>query len=138
VVTDLSRRLEEAKRSAPRNLNASVMWHYAGTKTPAIAGDTGLPGTITKLLGARNAFADVAQQWPEGNWEEIAARDPDVTVLADLTRDGDGDEAKKHSLRQDPVASKLTAVRSRRPVPSPARGRCWYRPGPGGMDGRVG
>ncbi|MGI5154050.1 ABC transporter substrate-binding protein [Microbispora sp. CA-102843] len=116
VVADLRRRLEEAKRSAPEGLNASVMWYYSGTKTPAIAGDTGLPGTITRLLGAQNAFADVKQQWPEGNWEEIAARDPGVIVLADLTRGGDGDsaEAKKRFLREDPVASKLTAVKNDR------------------------
>ncbi|MFI7615949.1 ABC transporter substrate-binding protein [Nonomuraea terrae] len=116
VVADLRRRLDEAKRSAPTNLDADIMWYYSGTKTPAIAGDTGLPGTITKLLGARNAFADVKQQWTEGNWEEIAARDPDVIVLADLTRGGDGDsaEAKKRFLREDPVASKLTAVQNDR------------------------
>ncbi|UBU18331.1 ABC transporter substrate-binding protein [Nonomuraea gerenzanensis] len=116
VVADLRRRLEAARRAAPAQLDADVMWYYSGTKAPAIAGDTGLPGTITRLLGARNAFADVEQQWPEGNWEEIAARDPDVIVLADLTRGGDGDsaEAKKRFLREDPVASKLTAVREDR------------------------
>ncbi|WP_181448516.1 ABC transporter substrate-binding protein [Nonomuraea aridisoli] len=116
VVADLRRRLEAAERSAPRDLDADVMWYYSGTKVPAIAGDTGLPGTITKLLGSRNAFADVEQQWTEGNWEEIAARDPDVIVLADLTRGGDGDsaEAKKRFLREDPVASELTAVKNDR------------------------
>ncbi|WP_169809082.1 ABC transporter substrate-binding protein [Microtetraspora fusca] len=116
VVADLRRRLEEAKRTAPQNRHTTLMWYYSGTKTPAIAGDTGLPGTITRLLGAQNAFADVKQQWPEGNWEEIAARDPDVIVLADLTRGGDGDsaEAKKRFLREDPVASKLTAVKNDR------------------------
>jgi iron complex transport system substrate-binding protein len=121
VVTDLRRRLEEAERSVPQDLDADVMWYYSGTKIPAIAGDTGLPGTITKLLGARNAFADVKQQWPEGNWEEIATRDPDVIVLADLTRGGDGDsaEAKKRFLREDPVASKLTAVKNDRFVVVP-------------------
>ncbi|GAA4904436.1 ABC transporter substrate-binding protein [Nonomuraea thailandensis] len=121
VVADLRRRLEAAGRSAPADLDADVMWYYSGTETPAIAGDTGLPGTITRLLGARNAFADVEQQWPEGNWEEIAARDPDVIVLADLTRGGDGDSAedKKRFLREDPVASRLTAVRNDRFVVVP-------------------
>ncbi|MEU6411130.1 ABC transporter substrate-binding protein [Microbispora sp. NPDC046933] len=116
VVSDLRRRLEEAKHSAPKDLDASVMWYYSGTRTPAIAGDTGLPGTISRLLGARNAFADVTQQWTEGNWEAIAERDPDVIVLADLTRGGDGDsaEAKKEFLRKDPVASKLEAVKKDR------------------------
>ncbi|WP_193318441.1 ABC transporter substrate-binding protein [Nonomuraea phyllanthi] len=116
VVAGLSERLEAAERSAPRDLDATVMWYYSGTRTPAIAGSTGLPATITALLGVRNAFADVARQWTEGSWEEIASRDPDVIVLADLTRGGDGDsaEAKKRFLREDPVASKLTAVKNDR------------------------
>ncbi|MET8867419.1 ABC transporter substrate-binding protein [Nonomuraea sp. NPDC004580] len=114
VVAGLRRRLRTAERA--EHLDADVMWYYSGTRTPAIAGGTGLPGTITRLLGARNAFADVEQQWAEGNWEEIAARDPDVIVLADLTRGGDGDsaEAKKRFLRSDPVAARLTAVRNDR------------------------
>ena len=41
--------------------------------------------------GARNAFADNRQLWPEISWEAILQRDPDVLVLADLTRGKDGD-----------------------------------------------
>ncbi|GAA1008134.1 ABC transporter substrate-binding protein [Acrocarpospora pleiomorpha] len=122
VVAELRRRLEEAKRSAPANLDASVMWYYSGTKTPIIAGDTGLPGTFSELLKVRNAFADISRQWAEGSWEEIATRDPDVIVLADLTRGGDGDsaQAKKDFLRNDPVASQLTAVKENRFIVVPA------------------
>ncbi|GAA5040257.1 ABC transporter substrate-binding protein [Thermocatellispora tengchongensis] len=116
VVADLRRRLETAKATARIGTKVDLMWYYSGTKAPAIAGRGGLPGTITTLLGAGNAFSDIAQQWAEGDWETIAQRDPDVIVLADLTRGGDGDsaEAKKAFLRSDPVASKLTAVKNDR------------------------
>lgn len=66
--------------------------------------------------GATNAFADNRQLWPEISWESILDRDPDVLVLADLTRGDDGDsaEAKIRFLESDPVARRLTAVRERR------------------------
>lgn len=90
----------------------SLLWYYSGTSTPYVAGHGGVPDAISSLLGARNTFTDVSQKWPAGNWEEIAKRDPDVIVLADLTRGGDGDSAqsKIDFLRRNPVTSKLDAV----------------------------
>ncbi|GAA4195574.1 ABC transporter substrate-binding protein [Streptosporangium oxazolinicum] len=120
VVADLRKRLDTAKTMAKDVTGASpdvkLMWYYSGTKTPAIAGRGGLPDTTGTFLGAGNAFSDITQQWSEGSWEKIAERDPDVIVLADLTRGGDGDsaEAKMSFLRSDPVASRLTAVRKNR------------------------
>lgn len=94
----------------------TVMWWYAGTKAPYIAGCCGAPGIITDAVGAQNAFADNRQLWPEISWEAILERDPDVLVLADLTRGDDGDsaEAKIRFLETDPAAQRLTAVRERR------------------------
>lgn len=91
----------------------SVLWYYSGTSTPNVAGAGGLAATMSDLLGVRNAFADAPQAWVEGSWEEIAERDPDVIVLADLTRGGDGDSAraKTEFLRAHPVAAQLRAVR---------------------------
>lgn len=105
--------------TATSGLNAdgvSLMWWYAGTRTPYIAGCCGAPGIITTAVGARNAFADSRQLWPEISWEAILQRDPDVLVLADLTRGDDGDSvaAKIKFLETDPAASKLKAVRERR------------------------
>ncbi|MFF0250518.1 ABC transporter substrate-binding protein [Streptosporangium sandarakinum] len=116
VVADLRRRLDTATAAAGTGKEVKLMWYYSGTKTPAIAGRGGLPDTIGTLLGAGNAFSDITRQWAEGDWETIAERDPDMIVLADLTRGGDGDsaEAKKAFLRSDPVASKLTAVKNDR------------------------
>ncbi|WP_371785213.1 ABC transporter substrate-binding protein [Streptosporangium subroseum] len=121
VVAGLRERLDAAKDAARSGLDKKLMWYYSGTKTPAIAGRGGLPDTISGFLGAGNAFSDLAQQWSEGSWEKIAERDPDVIVLADLTRGGDGDsaEAKMRFLRSDPVASQLTAVKNNRFVVVP-------------------
>ncbi|WP_198961205.1 ABC transporter substrate-binding protein [Pseudonocardia sp. MH-G8] len=91
----------------------SVLWYYSGTSTPHVAGSGGLAATMSEVVGVRNAFDDAPQAWVEGSWEEIAERDPDVFVLADLTRGGDGDSAqsKIDFLRAHPVASQLRAVR---------------------------
>ncbi|MFJ3496901.1 ABC transporter substrate-binding protein [Streptomyces sp. NPDC086091] len=123
VVQGLRTRLDRAVAKTPKDLAAGtdVMWYYSGTSTPYIAGHGGLPSTVSALTGVANAFDDIDQKWPAGNWEEIAKRDPDVIVLADLTRGGDGDsaEAKKKFLRTNPVTSKLAAVRADRFVVVP-------------------
>ncbi|MFD3486604.1 ABC transporter substrate-binding protein [Streptomyces sp. NPDC058665] len=121
VVKGLRTRLDQAVREAPKGIDADLMWYYSGTSTPHIAGHGGLPSTVSELVGLDNAFDDIPQQWPEGNWEEIAERDPEVIVLADLTRGGDGDsaEAKMKFLRGNPVTSQLGAVRENRFVVVP-------------------
>jgi iron complex transport system substrate-binding protein len=93
-----------------------VAWWYAATKAPYMAGCCGAPGMITRKLGATNVFDDNKQLWPEISWESILDRDPDVLVLADLTRGGDGDSVKDKIafLESDPVARRLTAVRKHR------------------------
>ncbi|MEU6011606.1 ABC transporter substrate-binding protein [Streptomyces sp. NPDC047453] len=116
AVKDLRVRLDRAVRKAPKDTGAELMWYYSGTTTPYIAGHGGLASTVSKQVGVDNAFDDIRQKWPAGNWEKIAERDPDVIVLADLTRGGDGDsaEAKKRFLRANPVTSQLDAVRNNR------------------------
>ena len=96
--------------------NVTLAWWYAGTRTPYIAGCCGAPGIMTRAIGAKNAFEDSRQLWPETGWESILDRDPTVLVLADLERGGDGDSAadKIRFLESDPVASRLTAVKKRR------------------------
>lgn len=96
----------------------SLAWWYSATKAPYIAGCCGAPGIVTRAVGARNAFEDNRQLWPEIGWESLLERDPDVLVLADLTRGDDGDSAaaKIRFLESDPVARRLTAVRERRYV----------------------
>lgn len=111
VVAGLQKRLDAATK-VKSNRDTSLLWYYSGTSTPYVAGAGGLPAEVSSLLGVRNTFGDVQETWPAGNWEEIARRDPDVIVVADLTRGGDGDSAasKIAFLRSNPVTSKLDAV----------------------------
>ncbi|MFK3979210.1 ABC transporter substrate-binding protein [Micromonospora sp. NPDC050397] len=112
VVAAQQGRLEAAKQTGAVAPDTSLLWYYSGTSTPYVAGHGGLPDAISATLGVKNAFADAKQKWPAGNWEEIAQRNPDVIVLADLTRGGDGDSAqsKIDFLRANPVTAKLDAV----------------------------
>lgn len=115
LIHDQQSRLAAARGAAPTavpSAGPSLLWYYSGTSTPYVAGHGGVPDAISSLLGARNTFTDASQKWPAGNWEEIAKRNPEVIVVADLTRGGDGDSAqsKIDFLRRNPVTSKLDAV----------------------------
>lgn len=115
--------LEEVAAAAPDAAGLDVAWLYSTVNgAPVVAGGTGLPQTLTELAGATNAFADLDAQWTETSWDQIAQRDPDVLVLADLSRglDGDSAEDKTAMLRADPVTAGLAAVRADRLVAVPA------------------
>ncbi|MFJ6383574.1 ABC transporter substrate-binding protein [Kitasatospora sp. NPDC092039] len=84
---------------------------------PYVAGRTGLPSEMSRIVGARNAFDDVAEDWPEVTWEEVARRDPDFIVIGDLSergRPGDSAAEKRATMTGHPVISKLAAVRDNR------------------------
>lgn len=92
-----------------------LVWFYstaASAATPSVAGPGGLPQTVTEMLGAENLFADAATKWPEVSWDEIAVRNPDAIVLADLTRGYPGDTAQEKIdfLKSDPLTSTMDAV----------------------------
>lgn len=58
-------------------------------------------------------FADLSEDWPEVSWEALADRDPDVLVLADLSRkriEGDSLETKKQFLESNPATKNMKAV----------------------------
>ncbi|WP_395311808.1 ABC transporter substrate-binding protein [Mycobacterium sp. AMU20-3851] len=119
--TRLITSIQHRVRTATADLDASdttLMYWYSATRVPYIAGCCGAPGMITDAVGAQNAFADSRQLWPEITWESILDRDPDILVLADLTRGDDGDTAaaKIEFLESDPLASRLSAVREKRYV----------------------
>ncbi|MER2082783.1 ABC transporter substrate-binding protein [Rhodococcus erythropolis] len=116
---ELTESLKDRAATATASLgaeNVTLAWWYAATKTPYFAGCCGAPGIMTDAVGAKNAFDDNKQYWPEIGWESVLDRDPTVLVLADLDRGGDGDSAaaKIAFLESDPVASKLTAVKNKR------------------------
>ncbi|MFI9206067.1 ABC transporter substrate-binding protein [Streptomyces sp. NPDC053048] len=81
---------------------------------PYVAGRTSLPSEMSRIVGAKNAFDDVDEDWPEVSWEEIAKRNPDFIVIGDLSergRPGDSAAEKRATLTEHPVISKLDAVR---------------------------
>lgn len=116
LVADQRGRLDAAIAEATAPADTSLLWYYSGTATPYVAGSGGLPDAISTQLGVTNAYGDAEQTWPAGSWEEIAARNPDVIVLADLTRGGDGDsaQAKIDYLRSNPTTAELDAVKAGR------------------------
>jgi iron complex transport system substrate-binding protein len=96
----------------------TVLWLYSTFNgTPYVAGGTGVPTAMSATVGAKNAFDDVSEDWPEVSWERIAERDPDVIVVGDLSERGSpGDSAaeKIAMMREHPVMSQLSAVRENR------------------------
>ncbi|GAA4704401.1 iron complex transport system substrate-binding protein [Promicromonospora umidemergens] len=115
--------LTEVADAAPQAEGLDVAWIYSTINgAPIVAGNAGLPQTLTELAGAGNAFEDLDAQWSETSWDEIAQRDPDVLVLADLSRGLTGDSAddKIATLRSDTVTAQLSAVRSDQLVAIPA------------------
>ncbi|MBO0654639.1 ABC transporter substrate-binding protein [Streptomyces triculaminicus] len=80
---------------------------------PYVAGKSGLPSEMSRIVGAKNAFDDIDEDWPEVSWEEVAKRDPDFIVIGDLSergRPGDSAAEKRATMTEHPVISKLPAV----------------------------
>jgi iron complex transport system substrate-binding protein len=123
LVADQRAVLDEVAAAAPDAGGLDVAWVYSTINgAPIVAGSAGLPQTLTELAGASNAFDDLDAQWAETSWDAIAQRDPDVLVLADLSRGLAGDSAadKTAQLRADAVTAQLSAVRDDRLVAIPA------------------
>ena len=95
---------------------ARLLWWYSGTDSPYVAGCCGVPEMLSEESGSRNIFSDVPALWPNISWEEIARRDPDILVLADLPRGGSGDSAgdKIAFLNQFPLTAGLRAVKEKK------------------------
>ncbi|MEV4281742.1 ABC transporter substrate-binding protein [Actinoplanes xinjiangensis] len=101
-----------------------VMWFYSTyAGTPWAAGPGGLPQHISELVGVKNIFDDAKTKWAEVSWDEVAARNPDVIVLADLTRGEPNDTAQEKIdlLKKDPLTSRLDAVVNNRLITIPGR-----------------
>ena len=102
----------------------SVMWFYSTyAGTPWAAGPGGLPQHISERAGVKNLFDDASTKWAEVSWDEVAARNPDVIVLADLTRGEPNDTAKEkiELLKKDPLTRELDAVVNDRFITIPGR-----------------
>jgi len=83
-----------------------------------VAGKNGVPAYILKQLGARNVIT-TEEEWPLVSWERIAAANPAIIVMAEMSRrryPADDTAVKRNFLATDPVTSRLEAVRDKRIV----------------------
>ncbi|WP_282795804.1 ABC transporter substrate-binding protein [Streptomyces sp. CC224B] len=114
---------EAARTKAGVKGEPSVVWVYSVYgDTPYVAGKSAIPSEMSRLVGARNAFDDVDEDWPQVTWEEVAKRKPDFIVVGDLSERGKpGDSAadKLRAIRANPVMAKLPAVEKKRFVEIP-------------------
>jgi iron complex transport system substrate-binding protein len=105
--------------TAGRARDVSLVYWFSSARIegdPWIAGRNGAPGYITKKLGAVNVV-DTEEEWPAASWESIVGADPDVIVIGTMDRrryPADDPAAKIRFLEEDPVTSRLDAVRDRR------------------------
>ncbi|PRW64932.1 ABC transporter substrate-binding protein [Actinopolyspora mortivallis] len=118
LVEELRGRIAEATEGVDAS-GVSLLYWFANKESPYMAGCCGAPGVITDRVGARNVFDDTHKEWPQINWETVAARDPDVLVLGDLIREQQtAEEAaqKIDFLESNPVTKHMEAVREGRYV----------------------
>ncbi|MEW1644000.1 ABC transporter substrate-binding protein [Streptomyces sp. NPDC091219] len=116
LVTRLKARVTKATKGLDAS-DTSLMYWFANSQSPYLAGCCGAPGAITRAVGVRNAFSDTHDEWPQINWETVADRDPDVIVLGDLTRKSQTAEtaqAKIRFLETNAATRNLTAVKKKR------------------------
>ncbi|GHD23229.1 ABC transporter substrate-binding protein [Nocardiopsis kunsanensis] len=118
LVAELQDRVDTATEDLDAS-NTSLMYWFANSESPYLAGCCGAPGAITEETGTQNTFDDTDDEWPQINWETVADRDPDAIVLGDLTRDSQTAESAEDKiafLEDHPATSNLTAVREERYV----------------------
>jgi iron complex transport system substrate-binding protein len=118
LVAGLKARIDSATKGIDAS-GVTVMYWFANSTSPYLAGCCGAPGVMTRAVGAENVMDGTRQEWPQVGWETVADRDPDVLVLGDLTRRSQTAEtaAKKiEFLESDPVTRNMTAVRKKRYV----------------------
>jgi iron complex transport system substrate-binding protein len=115
IIADMQRRLDAV--ASPDGRGLSVLYWFANSESPYMAGCCGGPGVITRTLGLTNVFDDAPQDWPQVGWETVAQRNPDVLILGDLTRKSQTAEtaaAKVAFLESNPVTREMTAVQNKR------------------------
>ncbi|MGB8944102.1 MAG: ABC transporter substrate-binding protein [Streptomyces sp.] len=118
LIAELKGRVAKATRDVDAS-GTKILYWFANSDAPYIAGCCGAPGIITRELGAKNVFDDTREEWPQINWETVADRDPDVLVIGDLTRKSQTAESAKKKiefLESNPVTKNLTAVKKKRYV----------------------
>lgn len=115
---ELIAQLEERRTAALEGVDlqgAGVMFWFADTRTPYVAGGFGAASLLAEQTGMENVYADTPDDWPAVGWESVVEEQPQILVLGDLQRDrfpGDKLEDKIAFLQQDPLTSTLPAVQN--------------------------
>ncbi len=120
LVADLRRREAAAIASvAGARLDNVPMVFWFSSKEVAgeafVAGRNGVPAWILRQLGARNVIT-TEEEWPLVSWERIAAANPAIIVMAEMSRRryaADDTAVKLAFLATDPVTSRLEAVKDK-------------------------
>lgn len=111
--------IQQANQQSYEKLSA-VFWFSSADiqMDPWVAGSTGVPAWMLASLGIRNVI-EAAEEWPSVGWESIARANPDILVIAEMTRrrfDADDYRKKLEFLRTDPVTRHMDAVKKDRIV----------------------
>lgn len=123
LIDELKQREARAIERAGQLTNSgqsAVVWYSSADMEmdPWVAGASGVPAWMMQTLGVRNVV-ESNEVWPSVGWESIAKADPDVIVVAEMSRrrfEADDVAAKIEFLRTDPVTRKMKAVKNGRIV----------------------
>lgn len=107
--------IAQASEHNSENLSA-VFWFSSADiqMDPWVAGSTGVPAWMLSTLGVQNII-DAPEEWPTVGWESIAKANPDIIVIAQMTRrrfDADDHQKKIEFLNSDPVTRHMDAVKN--------------------------
>ncbi len=84
----------------------------SGEKIPTTVGGFGMPQAMLDAAGGSNIFADIASNWPKGNWEDVITRDPEWIVIIDYGQPSA--QGKIDFLRAKPELAGVSAIRKQR------------------------
>ena len=120
----LAERIKKAQARASAKQLSVVFWFSSSRLNgdPWVAGNYGAPGWISRTLGLKNII-DSHDEWPAVTWEHIARSQPDVIVIAEMSRrlyPADDAAIKEAFLRRDPVTRNIPAVRNNQIIVVPA------------------
>ena len=123
----LAQRIKKAQEraAAQRSKPLKVVFWFSSSRLkgdPWVAGDYGAPGWISHTLGLKNII-DSHDEWPAVTWEHIAQAQPDIIVIAEMSRrlyPADDVAMKTVFLHDDPVTKDIPAVKNGHIIVVPA------------------
>lgn len=109
---------QELKDQIPEGASVAMVYSYF-KDIPYVGGKTSIQQDAADIMGVKNIFDDMNEDYGETSWEALADRNPDVLVLVDITERGlQGDTAKEkiELMKKDPATKHLKALQENRIV----------------------